>query len=97
MDNDDVELDFGGEGEFDLLGDCRLEWEVRDEFRENWREEAPNGTDLWAGDAIRKSLPGDVDRLGPSDFEHSDILRLRHICGLEHSEIRRDRFDLYIS
>lgn len=47
MDNEDVELDLGGEGEFDLLGDCRLEWEVRDEFefRENWREDVVKGTD----------------------------------------------------
>lgn len=96
MDNEDVELDLGGEGEFDLLGDCRLEWEVRDEFefRENWREDVVKGTDRWAGEVTKKSLPGEVDRLGPSDLEHSEILRLRHNCGFEHSEIRRGRFEL---
>lgn len=45
IDNEDIEFDFGGEGEFDLLGDCKLECEVLDEFLENWREEIANGTE----------------------------------------------------
>ena len=94
MDNEDIELDLGGEGEFDLLGDCKLECEVLDEFLENWREDMAHGTDRWAGELTMKSLPGDVDKLGPSDLEHSDILRLRQFCGFEHSEMRRERFDL---
>lgn len=94
IDNDEVELDFGGDGEFDLLGDCKLECDVLDEFRENCLEEIAKGTDLCAGDPTKKSLPGEVDRLGPSDLEHSEILRLRQECGFEHSEMRRARFDL---
>lgn len=43
-----------------------------------------------AGEPTTKSLPGDVDRDGPSDL-HSDTFLLRHDCGLEHSELRRDR------
>lgn len=51
------------------------------------------GADRCGGDPVgprRKSLPGDVDRDGPSDL-HSDTLRL--LAGLEHSELRRERFD----
>lgn len=86
----------GGEHDADLHGDCS---EARDDARlENCRliEDMATGTDdrWWPGDATpptTKSLPGDVDRLGPSDLLHSLTLRERgHDCGFEHSELRRD-------
>lgn len=54
------------------------------------------GTDL-CGEPTRKSLPGDVERLGPSDLLHSDTFLLRHDCGFEHSELLRDLFERYMS
>lgn len=93
---EDWEPDLGGDDEADLLGDCRLDWDARLDAREYWRDAADMamGTERCAGEPTTKSLPGDVLRLGPSDLEHSDTLRLRHDCGLEHSELRRERFDL---
>lgn len=87
---DDVETDFGGEDEVDLVGDWRLDWELEflEEFLE-YREDIARAVDLW-GLPTMKSLPGEVERLGPSDFEHSDTFLLRHDCEFEHSELLLD-------
>lgn len=94
--SEDCDPDLGGDDDADLLGDCRLDCDALDDALEYCRDDddMAMGTERWAGDPTMKSLPGDVERLGPSDLEHSDTLRLRQDCGLEHSELRRDRFDL---
>lgn len=92
--NDDCDPDLGGEEEVDLLGDCKLDWEAREDALEYCREDMAIGIDRCAGDPTIKSLPGEVDKLGPSDLEHSDIFRLLHDWGLEHSELRLERLDL---
>lgn len=85
---DDVETDFGGEDEVDLVGDWRLDWEL--EFLEEFLEyRADIAVDRW-GLPTMKSLPGEVERLGPSDLEHSDTFLLRQDCELEHSELLLD-------
>ncbi|PSN58057.1 hypothetical protein C0J52_02052 [Blattella germanica] len=91
---EDCDPDLGGDEEVDLLGDCKLDWEAREDALEYCLEDIAIGMERCAGDPTMKSLPGDVDRLGPSDFEHSEILRLLQDWGFEHSELRRERLDL---
>ena len=92
--SEDCDPDLGGDEEADLLGDCRLDWDAREDVLEYWREDIAMGMERCAGEPTIKSLPGEVDKLGPSDLEHSDTLRLLQDCGLEHSELRRDLLDL---
>lgn len=89
----DVDSLLGGLEPADLHGDCRLLVDVREDVLEKWRDVDECMCIAWercAGEPTTKSLPGDVDREGPSDL-HSDTFLLRQDCGLEHSELRRDR------
>lgn len=72
---EDVDAVLGGDDDVDLLGDWRLDWEFLEEFLEYF-EDIAMGMDLW-GLPTMKSLPGEVERLGPSDLEHSETLRER--------------------
>lgn len=87
----DVDSLLGGLEPADLHGDCRLFCDVRDDVLEKWRDvDECMAWERCAGEPTTKSLPGEVDRDGPSDL-HSDTFRLRQFCGLEHSELRLDR------
>lgn len=86
----DVDSLLGGLEPADLHGDCRLLCEVLDDALEKWRDVEECMAWRCAGEPTTKSLPGEVDREGPSDL-HSDTFLLRQVCGLEHSELRRDR------
>lgn len=84
-----AEPDFGGEEELLLQGDCRLDCDVLDDLE--YCLDIDMGTDRCAGEPTMKSDPGEVDKDGPSDLEHSETFLERQDVGLEHSELLRDR------